>query len=199
MKLSTLTALILLGLNSMAANYNVSSNKSHLDFDIYKFKILNIIHGKFDNFSGSASIDANTISNLKAEVDVNSIDTGIKKRNNHLKTADFLDSANYPKILIEQIATVDYQVNKPVIVPATITMRGVTKNIDLEMTVKKLNKRKMGILFSAKLNRYDFGVNMNHPIGSSKKVFFDITKEMIHEFVIDSQVAIRGDMQLNKK
>jgi polyisoprenoid-binding protein YceI len=57
------------------------------------------IHGRFNHFSGTLLV-AKRIENSQLDVviDASSIDTGLAMRDNHLRSADFLDVAHYPEL-----------------------------------------------------------------------------------------------------
>ena len=99
---------------------------------------------------------------VEAKIDVNSIDTGISKRDRHLRSADFFDAKRHPFIFfeslkVEKIRDFEYKVL------GNLTMRGVKKEITLE------GKRKIStesdIIFEATsvINRQDFGISWNKP------------------------------------
>ena len=65
-----------------------------------KHMMVSTVHGKFTKFTGTLEVDDQNPANdkLSVDIDANSIDTGNEKRDGHLKTADFLDTAKFPKI-----------------------------------------------------------------------------------------------------
>lgn len=58
------------------------------------------VRGSFNNFTGTASIDGERPENstVRMTVEVDSVDTRNEMRDNHLRSNDFLDIANYPQI-----------------------------------------------------------------------------------------------------
>jgi polyisoprenoid-binding protein YceI len=57
------------------------------------------VHGQLNKVSGTVDFDPDNIAGLavEIEIDTDSIITGIGKRDDHLKSADFFDIKKYPK------------------------------------------------------------------------------------------------------
>src|SRR5690349_12895197 len=80
-----------------ADTYNIDPNHSAIAFSVSHL-VINNVHGKFNEFSGTVVVDNNAIKEAKGTIQVKSIDTGITKRDDHLRTPDFFDSQKFPAI-----------------------------------------------------------------------------------------------------
>src|SRR5438045_120849 len=80
-----------------ADTYNIDTNHSTLGFSV-RHLVINNVHGKFNEFSGTVVVDGKVIKEAKGTIQVSSIDTGIAKRDAHLRTPDFFDAQKYPTI-----------------------------------------------------------------------------------------------------
>merc|ERR1711904_34323 len=80
--------------------------------------------------------EQNSIVNVKAKIDVSSIDTGNSKRDRHLRSSDFFDANNFPYIIFES-SEVNKLENGKYIVTGLLTMRGITRSIKLRGERKK--------------------------------------------------------------
>lgn len=82
-----------------AGTYNVDKSHSNVGFEVKHMMISNL-KGKFDNFNGTFEYDekTNTIKSLVGTIEVSSINTDEKERDEHLKGADFFDVAKYENI-----------------------------------------------------------------------------------------------------
>lgn len=117
------------------------------------------VTGKFGDFS--IDLDWNeeelTSSKLSAEIQVESINTGIPARDEHLRTADFFDAEKYPLITFksDSIQQVDYANLK---VFGTFSMHGVEKKIVLPLQIVKVDGNTVGLRSRTTINRVDYGV-----------------------------------------
>lgn len=91
------------------------------------------VRGRFTNFEGSITIaERPENSSFEAEVDVASIVTGVDMRDDHLRSNDFLDVPNHPKMTmkstkVEKVSDTDWRVT------ADLTIRGETKPVILDL------------------------------------------------------------------
>src|SRR5450755_2774010 len=78
--------------------YKINPAQSSITFSIHQF--LGVTHGKFSQFSGTIEIDRARPeqSSVEAVIAVKSIDTGIAKRDEHLRSQALFDAENYPQI-----------------------------------------------------------------------------------------------------
>ena len=89
--------------------------------------------GRFDNFDGSLSFDdaKPEASNVKVEIDVNSISSNHAERDKHLRSPDYLDTAAHPKATFESTSITPSGDGKAKI-SGKFTFRGVTKDIVID-------------------------------------------------------------------
>ncbi len=183
--------LIKLGLASIlaagalcAGTYNVDKSHSNLGFKVKHMMISNV-KGQFNDFTGSFEYDekTKTLKSLTGVVKVNSIDTQNAKRDGHLKSSDFFAMKKYPKI------TFKLDKIKGDTAYGKLTMRGVTKNIELDFENNGMIKdpwgnTRVGLAFSGKVNRFDYGIKYNSileagGVAVGQKVKLDIELEGI--------------------
>lgn len=124
------------------------------------------VRGKFGKFSGTIEVaDAPGTSKVDATVDASTVDTGEPNRDNHIRSADFLDVEHYP--------TIDFTASGPVQTKGThftltgnLTIRGVTKPVTLDaeylgLIVHPQMGTRMGLSATGEINKDDFGVSFN--------------------------------------
>jgi len=126
---------LLAGLSSGAlANetYKFDQSRSTIGFAVHQF--LGTSHGKFAKFDGKIDIDREhpEKSSVVAKIDVRSIDTGIVKRDNHLRSAEFFNVAKFPEITFKS-ARVRQTGQQTGDIFVDLTMHGVTKPITLHV------------------------------------------------------------------
>ena len=98
---NSITAFVVAGLSSAAlANetYKFDPSGSTIGFSVHQF--LGTTHGKFAKFNGRINVDREHPENssVTAQIDVRSIDTRIKKRDDHLRSAEFFNVEKFPQI-----------------------------------------------------------------------------------------------------
>src|SRR5438477_7845954 len=81
--------------------YRFDPSGSGIGFSVHQF--LGTTHGKFTKFNGKIDIDREQPENssVAARIDVRSIDTGIKRRDDHLRSPEFFNSEKYPDITFQ--------------------------------------------------------------------------------------------------
>lgn len=162
MKLKTLGILSLVTSGLLfGGTYNVDPTHSHVGFKVKHMMISNV-HGKFDTFNGSFEYDeeSKTLVSLKGSVEVKSINTENSKRDDHLKTSEFFAVSEYPNITFELDKVEGEKAH------GKLTMRGVTKDVTLELENNGMVKdpwgnTRVGLALSGKINRFDYGIKYN--------------------------------------
>jgi polyisoprenoid-binding protein YceI len=130
------------------------------------------VHGRFSSFRGTIRFDRDwpDDAEVAVEIDAGSVDTGIKKRDDHLRSADFFDVAAYPAIVfrstrVKPVSPFDRHRWQMV---GDLTIRGVTRTVELatEQTGGPAGWDGDVVEFkaTAKINRKDFGMEFNLPI-----------------------------------
>jgi polyisoprenoid-binding protein YceI len=166
--LAVLLSLLLVTRAGSAAPYNVDVNHSTVGFNASILGGLSKVRGKFTDFAVVIDYDEADItkSSVTATIKADSIDTGVEKRDAHLKTPDFFETAKYPEITF-QSKRVEKRGNQ-LVVTGMFSMHGVSKEISIPFTVtgKVTNPttKRTTYGFSARLvlNRRDYGINWQH-------------------------------------
>lgn len=144
----------------------VDNTHSHIGFSV-RHMMVTTVRGQFTQYSGSLRFDPTNFaaSSIEGEIDVMSIDTGNVDRDNHLRTNDFFDAPTHPKITFKS-TKIEAKGGDDYLVHGDLTIRGVTKPVELEVEFAGTSKNPYGKTvagFSAKgtINRKDFGVSFN--------------------------------------
>ncbi len=124
-----------------------------------------MVRGMFHKLSGCVYFDADDVakSTVEAEIDVASLSTGIRKRDDHVLSDEMLDAAKYPTITFKSTKIVPGGKGRAK-VQGDLTIHGVTKAVVLEVEhfgpVKSPfgGEVTVGFTAAAKLDRQDFGV-----------------------------------------
>jgi polyisoprenoid-binding protein YceI len=136
MKLRNLVAtLAIVGLSSAASaneTYKFDSSRSAIGFTVHQF--LGTTHGKFTRFSGKIDVNREHPENssVTAQIDVRSIDTHIKKRDDHLRSPEFFNVEKFPQITFRS-RSVKRTGPQSGDILGDLTMHGVTRPITLHV------------------------------------------------------------------
>jgi len=138
--------------------YTFDQNHSRIGFEVRH--LLGTARGQFHRFTGTIDFDREQPerSSVTAKIDVQSIDTGIDKRDNHLRSADFFNVAKFPQITFKS-RSVRRTGNQAGDITGDFTMHGVTRPIVLHVQLLEggENKTRWKVT-TAPLKRPDFGL-----------------------------------------
>ncbi len=167
-------AVLLVGAVSLAAaeprTYSIDRAHSEVGFNVRHF--FNKTHGRFNDYTGTIVFDPKNVALSSAEVVIrdSSIFTGVERRDNHLRTADFFWTEKYPTITFKSTKVVPGKDAKHFAVEGNLTIRDVTKPVTLDaeligMGPLAINGQSMGTQAgfeaSTTINRKDFGIVWN--------------------------------------
>jgi len=112
--------------------YKFDRSRSTIGFTVHQF--LGTTHGKFEKFDGKIEIDREhpEKSSVVARIDIRSIDTGIVKRDNHLRSAEFFNVAKFPEMTFKS-GRVKQTGQQSGDIFGDLTMHGITKPITLHV------------------------------------------------------------------
>jgi len=144
--------------------YQFDQARSTIGFRVHQF--LGTTNGKFTQFSGSIDLDSQhpEHSSVSARIQVSSIDTGIKKRDDHLRSPEFFNVAKYREITFKS-RSVKQTGSQSGDIMGDLTLHGVTKPVTLrvnlvtpvsdkartrwEVTTEPLKRRDFGLMFGS--------------------------------------------------
>jgi polyisoprenoid-binding protein YceI len=140
---------------------------SSVDFFV-KHMMISKVKGTFHTFDATIEADPNdlTTANIDFVVDLASIDTRNQDRDGHLKSADFFDVENYPKLTFSATKIVKNGDNE-YDVTGDLTIRGVTRSETFKVELVGFSKNPMsgaetaGFSVSGQINRSNYGLTWN--------------------------------------
>ena len=148
------------------ANYTIDPAHTATNFTVRHMMVTNV-RGGFDKISGTLQYDAANpaASSVEVTIDAASINTGVVDRDNHLRSADFLDVANYPTISFKS-TNVEAKNETHAKVTGDLTIHGVTKSVVLDVeflgqTASPFGDTRAGFEATTSINREDFGLTWN--------------------------------------
>ena len=178
------------------ATWTIDKAHSEVGFKV-KHLVISTVSGKFTEFEGKLEGDSNDFENAKISfsADINSINTGNEQRDGHLKSADFFDAANHPKLSfvstsIKHVDGSDYKVT------GDLTIRGVVKPITLNVEfggtqTDFYGQTVAGFEISGKINRQDFGLKWSAVTEAGGVVVSDEVKLVINAELVKQAVEAK--------
>lgn len=139
------------------------------------------MHGRFNSTKGNITIDKEKkTGSVTITIDANSVDTGFKKRDEHLQSPDFLNAAEFPEITFKS-TKVTLTGDSKATVEGNLTMVGATKPVTLDVHSMKCGehpfskKQVCGFDATAAIKRSDFGVKYGLPgVGDDMALEFEV-------------------------
>ena len=160
--------------------WNVDPIHSQVGFSVKHMGVANV-RGTFDEFEGTLDVGED-LAHTRAygTVKTASVDTGQQQRDDHLRSPDFFDAAQYPELKFEstRIEQIDDETYRIV---GNLDMHGVTKEITLEAIVDgtdidPMGNTRLGLEVVGQLSRGDFEMKFNQALGSGNVVVSDKVK-----------------------
>lgn len=118
------------------------------------------VKGHFGKFTGEGHVD--TAGKVSGRIDINaaSLGTGIKRRDNHLRSADFFDAENYPDIAVT-VSGVDTAEEDQLNVRAELSIRGNTVALPMRVHGEVLDDGAVRLTTTTTVEREQLGVSGN--------------------------------------
>lgn len=142
-------------------------DKTHSQAAFQVRHLISKVRGRFADFAGEIAFDPAepTASSVTFTIQAASIDTNTPDRDAHLRSADFFDVAHHPTITFHSTNIGD-RGHGAFVVTGDLTMRGVTKRIEVPVAYLGMAKdpwgnEKVGFEGELTLNRKEFGLNWN--------------------------------------
>jgi polyisoprenoid-binding protein YceI len=155
--------------------------------------MVSYVRGDFEKISGKIVYDEQDVSKSSADItiDASSINTRVAKRDDHLRSPDFLDVAKHPVITFKS-KRVEKAGDGKLKMTGDLTIRGVTREVTLTVegptpAIKDLQgKARVGGSASTKIDRKDFGLTWNKAIEAGVVVGDEVEITIDVELVKDA-------------
>ncbi len=159
------------------ATYNFDPSHSAADFSA-RHMMISTVRGGFRNVTGKIDFDAANPANSKVEAVIHTAEmtsTGMQQRDDHLKSPDFLDVAQYPTITFVSTSVAPYDGNQKAKITGNLTIKDVTREVVLDAellgeTKSPFGDTRIGFAGTTKIDREQWGLNWNMALeaGGSK-------------------------------
>ncbi|MEZ4443560.1 MAG: YceI family protein [Polyangiaceae bacterium] len=148
------------------SNWNLDTTHSSIGFTV-RHMVFAKVRGRFASWQGKVELDPDDLTRARVdvEIDATSIDTGVADRDNHLRSGDFLDTEQYPKLRfvsskVEKVEGDRYRIH------GALTIRDVTRDVVLDaeyggLAIDPWGNRRVAFTATASLDRREFGLTWN--------------------------------------
>ena len=183
-------AVVLAAQPLFAAKFKVDHPHTNIGFSV-KHMVVAKTTGSFNDFEASLELDPADLSSftVMATIQAASIDTNNDQRDNHLRSADFLDVASHPTITFvsSKLSTMD---GKHVL-HGDLTIRGVTNAVEIPIEivgpVMAMGNTVVGFAGTLTINRHDYGVSWSRSLDNGGLVVAEeVNIEVNGEFIMES-------------
>ena len=160
---------------------------SSVNFEIIHMGVSHV-HGAFGNVKGTVTLNEKDIarSSVAATIDTTTVSTGVAQRDTHLKSADFFDVEKNPAMAFKSTSLTNSGGKLHLI--GDLTINGIAKPVSLAVEFDGVQvfpgdgSTHAGFSASTEINRDDFGVDFNMPLG-------------VDRLALGKKIAIEIDIQ----
>ncbi len=146
--------------------WNLDTAHSEIQFKV-KHMMISTVTGHFKTFDGSIESEGDDFKNAQINftAEIDSITTNNEKRDEHLKSTDFFDAANHPKLVFKS-TKMEAKSDEEFTLEGELSMHGITKPVQMKVnyggTIKDpYGLTRAGFELEGKIDRKDFGLSWN--------------------------------------
>ena len=143
-----------------AGVWSLDPDRSTVDFKIRNFWGLISVKGRFTDVSGDGQVTGKGAVFGRLDIQVASLHTGIGKRDEHLRSADFFDADRYPDISVV-VTALEPATGNDAALRATFSIKGVTAEVPLPVHVNALDDGSVQVLAKTEIDRDQFDIGWN--------------------------------------
>jgi polyisoprenoid-binding protein YceI len=143
-----------------AGVWNLVSDRSTFAFKIKNMWGLVRVKGRFTEVSGDGQVTGKGAVFGRIDIDVASLNTGIRRRDRHLLSADFFDAERFPQISVVVTAVQPGTGNRADL-QAEFTIKGVTAPVPLPAAITVLDDGAVRVSAHTEISLAEFGLDWN--------------------------------------
>ena len=164
-----------------AAEYLIDASHSTIGFQV-RHMAISKTNGNFDDYTGSFNFEPGKPETWFCEtvIQAASINTNNQKRDDHLRSDEFLDVAEFPTLTFKSTG-VAMENDSEGILKGDLTIHGVTKPVELQLEIlgtvtDPWGNERAGFSATVKINRKDYGLSYNSVMEAGGLVVGDEVK-----------------------
>lgn len=139
--------------------------------------LMSKVRGVFREFEGSVTVGPDLqASSAEATIQLASVDTGTRQRDDHLRSSDFFDAEQRPTMSYRSTAL--RPTDDGFVAVGDLTIRDVTREVELDVELLGVGTgpygdERVGLAATGRISRKDFGVDFNIPLDGGGVVIGD--------------------------
>ena len=169
----------------------IDSSDSGIHFGI-RHLVFSKTHGRFSRWSGAVVVPDGdfSLASVDVVIDASSIDTGVERRDEHLRSADYFDVGRYPHITFTSRRVTAGQDGRLRVIGA-LTIKRLTREVTLDVVpngrvLDPLANEPVGFSATTSIDRRDFGFTGNFGLDSGglvigQRIDIEITVEAVRQ------------------
>ena len=168
---------------AFAAKYRLDADHTTVSFKVRH--LVTQVRGNFNQFEGWFDFEPGKPDSWKAEATIQaaSIDTNVKERDKHLRSADFFDVEKFPTLTFKSTGVRD-ATEESAKLDGILSIHGVEKEVTLDLEIHGVVKDPWGGVHSGftattQINRKDFGLGWNQKLETGGVLVGDQVKIII--------------------
>ena len=155
---------------------------SSIEFGI-KHLLITTVKGGFGDFQGTVEVGAEGPTSASAVVRAESVDTRQAQRDEHLRSADFFGTEEFPEIRFESSRIEPLDPNR-FLIAGKLEIKGTTRPFELEAelqgsAVDTYGNERLGIVLRGQLDPNDFGVDWNQELETGGNLLGDLVDVVV--------------------
>ncbi len=160
--------------------WSIDPSHSNVNFQVKHLGIATV-RGAFNEFEGTLELGQDLAdSKAYGTVQVASVDTNEHARDEHLRSADFFDAEQHPRLTFESTA-IEQVEDDELEITGDLTIHGVTKPITFKAEITGTEEdpwgnQRVGLEVEGKLDRKEYGMTFNQALGSGNVLVSDKVK-----------------------
>jgi polyisoprenoid-binding protein YceI len=180
-------------LETGTVTWQIDPAHSHVEFAV-KHLMISTVKGRFGDVEGSVTVEHDDPTSAQIEVTIaaGSIDTRVEKRDDHLRSEDFLHAERFPSLRFRSTG-VERNGDDELRVKGDLTIRDVTREVVLE--VEELGRaqdpwggERAAFTATTKIERKDFGLTWNQALETGGVLVGDQVR-----ISIDAQLVLQSE------
>jgi polyisoprenoid-binding protein YceI len=172
--------------------WTLDTTHAEVEFAV-KHLMISTVKGRFRQFTGSGTTGTDgSLQSVRMDIEAASVDTNAQQRDDHLRSPDFLDVANYPRLTFE--STTVTQRGGDVTIKGNLTIRGITQPLTLSgtytaPTTDPWGNPRAALAVVGKINRKDWDLTWNMALEAGGMVVSEDVKLRIEVEAVAAPVG----------